>query len=152
MVQSHPPSGGRSQSSSLRPKSDSGLALWRVRDGDWLEFLVLRHSWKLYGDDWNGGARNKHRHLLTCTSSVVKLKRLKVRAQVPTWHSEAAVHVGSVPGLDGAVDRRQSAECSLTGPRGNHDNWFLLSILVLLTEASSQTQTGTNHTGLWTGD
>lgn len=48
---SHPPS-GRSQSSSLRPRSDSGLALWRAEEDDWLlVVLALRHSWKLYGDD-----------------------------------------------------------------------------------------------------
>lgn len=51
-VLSHPASVGRSQSSSLRPRSDSGLVRWRVEEDNWLlVVLALRHSWKLYGDD-----------------------------------------------------------------------------------------------------
>lgn len=75
-------------------------------------------------------------------------QRSEVRGQVPTRRGEAAVHIRSVPGLNGAVDRWQRAERSLTGPRRDHDDRFLFSVLVLLADPRPQTQAGTDHARL----
>lgn len=148
MFFSHPPRGGRSQSSSFRPRSDSGLALWRVEDDDWLLLvLALRHSWKLYSDDWKVGATHTSKGEVFHYWGINEVSR--GQRSVPTWGGEAAVHVGSIPGLHSAVHGRQCAECSLACRRCNHDNRLLLPILVLQVRPHSWPQTRTNHARLW---
>lgn len=71
----------------------------------------------------------------------------KARGQSLTRAGEAAVHVGSVPRLHGAVHRRQRAEGSLAGERRDCDHRLLPPILVLVPRAWALS----NHTGLWTG-
>lgn len=86
----------------------------------------------------------------TQKSTTKRQKMTEVRGQVPTRRGEAAVHVGSVPGLHGAVDRRQSSERSLARRRRNHDDRLILPILVFMTKPRPRPQTWTNHTGLRT--
>lgn len=66
-----------------------------------------------------------------------------------TRSTEAAVHVGTVPGLHGAVHGRQGAERSLGRRRRHGDDGLLLPVLVLMVKP--RPQAWTNDAGLWAG-
>lgn len=71
------------------------------------------------------------------------------RFRFPTRRAEAAVHVGPVPGLHGAVHRRQRAERPLAGQGRHHDDGLVQPVLVLVEKPRPRPEAWTNHTRLW---
>jgi len=75
-------------------------------------------------------------------------KDQKVKGQLPTRRAEAAVHVGPVPGLHGAVHRRQGAERPLAWQRRHRDEGVVHPVLVLVDKPRPRAEARTNQTRL----